>query len=181
MHPSPCSFPIRPSRVSSKQAMMRRGSFVPAAIPALLLAMLLLSASLAQGRESAWCHDQRKKCERGCPPGSRVKFDCEDQDGGCKALPGRLQGGVLTALPRSAPRCQVAAFTPAVFQAPCLASPPVPLCRRPQRVLRLRWQRWRRRCCHRLFLLLLLLLGPLPGFRAHLHSHPCLCPLPLGR
>ncbi|KAL4443013.1 hypothetical protein ABPG77_008504 [Micractinium sp. CCAP 211/92] len=61
--------------------MMRRGSFVPAAIPALLLAMLLLSASLAQGRESAWCHDQRKKCERGCPPGSRVKFDCEDQDG----------------------------------------------------------------------------------------------------
>ncbi|KAL4457750.1 hypothetical protein ABPG75_012615 [Micractinium tetrahymenae] len=60
---------------------MRRGTLVPTAIPALLLGVLLLSASVARGRESAWCHDQRKKCVQGCPSGSRVKFDCEDRDG----------------------------------------------------------------------------------------------------
>lgn len=63
--------------------MLRRNFLVPTAIPALLLGVLLLSASLARGRESQWCRDQRKKCTRGCPSGSRVMFDCVDQDGGC--------------------------------------------------------------------------------------------------
>lgn len=52
-------------------------------------------------------------------------------------------------------------------------------CRRPQRLLRLRWQRGRRQCRHPLLLLVFTVF--LPGLHASLHRHTHLCPRCLGR
>ncbi|KAI3436678.1 hypothetical protein D9Q98_006094 [Chlorella vulgaris] len=48
---------------------------------AVLFAALLLSACLANARESEWCAEQRAGCEKRCSGADKTQFKCDDTDG----------------------------------------------------------------------------------------------------
>jgi hypothetical protein len=48
---------------------------------AVLFTALLLSACLANARESEWCAEQRAGCEKRCSGADKTQFKCDDTDG----------------------------------------------------------------------------------------------------